>query len=236
MTNIEFGIRLKKLGYQTHVIHGIAVWHEPFYLKRSTWPMYYAIRNLSIINALHFPIKGSGYLFMLAKMFVQFAMRFDYGSAAAIQMGLDDFLKGPNLIREPGDETHRRVSTYLAGFGQKILKADDAAKMNFEELSPPGSVEKLAHTLSVGGHLLPTFLPKRPQLIKNDYASWRWLRRDQYGQYFAAAKLTQVYTKSPKHFWMLSGRMLATLAKGLFNFEKCRREIQTTVAEPNERA
>ena len=224
--DIEFGLRLKNLGIHTNVIHGIAVWHEPFYLKRSVWPMYYAIRNLSIINALHFPIKGGPYLRMLASMFFQFALRFDYASAAGIQLGLDDFLRGPSMLRNPGDETHTRITKYLSSFGQKLLKADETAEMNFEELSLPGSFEKLLRALSIGGHLAPTIIPKRPQLIKNDYTSWRWLLRDQYGQYFAAAELTQVFTKRPFQFWRLCAKMIATLMRGFFTFEKCRREFK----------
>jgi hypothetical protein len=50
---MEYGARLARNGLQTIPVPGIAVWHEPFYLKLGTWHYYFEVRNRLTMLSLH---------------------------------------------------------------------------------------------------------------------------------------------------------------------------------------
>ena len=217
--DIEYGLRLKRPGFKTVVIHGLAVWHEPFYLKRSIWPMYYAVRNFTLINAIHFRTPAKVYLASVARMFMQFALRFDYGAAAAIERGLSDFLKGPEFLLKPGDETHSAVTKYLAHYQCENLSAEQVTKSGAVNVSSmTGQADRIVQTLTLNRHVLRPNGATAPQLFYNDYVSWRWIARDSYLQVHGVTGAGQLFKRDPEKFWDLSVRMAKTLALAALKF------------------
>ena len=51
--DMEYGARLKRHGLKTIPVPGIAVWHEPFYLKLGNWHYYFEVRNRLTMLSLH---------------------------------------------------------------------------------------------------------------------------------------------------------------------------------------
>ncbi len=218
--DIEFGIRLKKHGFPTQVVHGLAVWHEPFYLKQSEWQMYYAIRNFTLINSLHFSTSTVTYLRLVTKTFLQFALRYDYGSAAAIERGLSHFLNGPAFLLSLDETSHRETVGYVATHSAESLTPSEAAKIRTDRLIRPTVSNKVSHLLSISRHLLPARTKHPPQVFLEESISWRWIQRDQYLKLHPSTKAGRIYRKRPLLFWRLVVRMMFTFIKTAFTFHR----------------
>jgi galactofuranosylgalactofuranosylrhamnosyl-N-acetylglucosaminyl-diphospho-decaprenol beta-1,5/1,6-galactofuranosyltransferase len=121
--DIEYGVRLQKIGVPTVGLPGIAVWHEPFYAKKSKWKTYYHFRNRLIMASVYkgrFKMLEPTYFLwiMLKYMAVN-----NYQKAALIQMALHDFMKGPKLFEsETSMQIHERVLRVNNKYKQKIVE------------------------------------------------------------------------------------------------------------------
>jgi GT2 family glycosyltransferase len=51
--DMEYGARLARNGVRTIPMPGVAVWHEPFYLKLGNWHYYFEVRNRLMMLSLH---------------------------------------------------------------------------------------------------------------------------------------------------------------------------------------
>jgi galactofuranosylgalactofuranosylrhamnosyl-N-acetylglucosaminyl-diphospho-decaprenol beta-1,5/1,6-galactofuranosyltransferase len=109
--DMEYGIRLKKMGVPTVAMPGIAVWHEPFYIKAGGWQTYYDYRN-RLIMASVYPdrFKLVAPFYMLWIMMKALAVH-DYQTASLVRLALVDFMKGPALFdQETSEQIHGRVT------------------------------------------------------------------------------------------------------------------------------
>lgn len=106
--DIEYGLRnIQKL----ILMNGIAVWHEPFENKFTSYLEYYSVRNQLIANALHCPWYSAKNLRkeMLSRC-TQEIMFYRYKSADLYLQGILDYLKGPQwLAEQDGEELHKKV-------------------------------------------------------------------------------------------------------------------------------
>lgn len=110
----EYGIRLGQAGIDTVTLPGIAVWHEPFYLKLGGWHLYYETRNLLILAALHRDATGAAMARRQLRMFLLHLLTFRYAGAALILRGIEDFLEGPAILDGDPGALHQRVVSLAA--------------------------------------------------------------------------------------------------------------------------
>ncbi|WP_458094545.1 glycosyltransferase [Roseomonas sp. WA12] len=96
--DLEFGMRLYFRGIHTVTMPGIAVWHEPFYLKMGGWQLYYETRNMLVAAALHFGVDGRGMASRMMHHFFFHMLTFRYYSSALILQAIVDFLRGPEIL------------------------------------------------------------------------------------------------------------------------------------------
>ena len=100
--DVEFGLRLHQEGVPTVSLPGVAIWHEPFYLKIGGWQLYYETRNAMIAAALHeaFPPRQAAVL-MLKRLLIHL-LTYRYYNAALIIRAVRDFREGPAILdRDP---------------------------------------------------------------------------------------------------------------------------------------
>ncbi len=107
--DLEFGLRLHQAGVQTVSVPGIAVWHEPFYLKIGSWHLYYETRNMLIAASLHQPIDRWDVVRRMGRQLAMNLLTFRYYNAALILLGIRDYLDGPALLHGSPQPVHARL-------------------------------------------------------------------------------------------------------------------------------
>ena len=114
--DVEFGLRLHEAGIPTVGLPGVAIWHEPFYLKIGGWQLYYETRNALVCAALHqdFSPNWVG-LLMLKRLLVQL-LTHRYYSAALIVRGIEDFMRGPAVLDADPRPLHASLSALRQRF------------------------------------------------------------------------------------------------------------------------
>jgi galactofuranosylgalactofuranosylrhamnosyl-N-acetylglucosaminyl-diphospho-decaprenol beta-1,5/1,6-galactofuranosyltransferase len=166
--DIEFGLRIsRQLKEKIVAFPAIAVWHEPFYAKFPVWDSYYYFRNSLITHAVY----GSlGYLTAIKDITVRLVyllLFFDYNSTRMLIKAFEDYLQGPEFIKQQDPEA---LHTYIV----KLSRAYQNQHVDSTFSPPPkveiaeaGVLQKIASLLTLNGHLLPSFL-----LSKEDAFVW----------------------------------------------------------------
>ncbi len=114
--DLEFGLRLHQRDVPTVPMPGIAVWHEPFYLKLGGWQLYYETRNLLVAAALHQPFGRLGVARRIGRRLITHLLTYRYYSTALILQGVRDFLDGPDVMLEAPLPRHNRLAEVKAVF------------------------------------------------------------------------------------------------------------------------
>ncbi|MBP0443249.1 glycosyltransferase [Roseomonas sp. SSH11] len=96
--DVELGLRHSFAGIHTVIMPGIAVWHEPFYLRLGGWQLYYETRNMLIAAALHMDPGGRGMALRMMHHLLFHLLMFRYYSSALIIRAILDFLHGPAIL------------------------------------------------------------------------------------------------------------------------------------------
>ena len=136
--DVEYGMRLAKAGVATVGLPGVAIWHEPFYLKIGGWQLYYEVRNAFIAMAMH---QGFGRRHVALSAFRQvmtYLLTFRYGSAALVIRGLQDFCRGPVLLEAAPASLHAEIVALRAGFVEERTPADQVLPEHTVRASPRG--------------------------------------------------------------------------------------------------
>lgn len=114
--DMEFGLRLHQRGVPTVPMPGVAVWHEPFYLKLGGWQLYYETRNLLVAMALHQPFSRWGVVRRTGRQIVNHLLTYRYYSTALILQGIEDFLTGPGVMLAPPMPRHASLTALKAAY------------------------------------------------------------------------------------------------------------------------
>ncbi len=107
----EFGLRLHQRGVATVPMPGVAVWHEPFYLRLGGWQLYYETRNTLVTASLHQMYDRTGVVRRMGRQIVTHLLTYRYYSTALILEGIRDFLAGPATMEAPPLPRHTALST-----------------------------------------------------------------------------------------------------------------------------
>lgn len=99
--DIEYSIRCKA---KFITMNGICVWHMGFETKYSAALVYQGFRNNLMGAAFSETVSNEGMFRLVYDGYRSEMMRFRYGAVEAIVSAFEDFLKGPEFLREPNGE------------------------------------------------------------------------------------------------------------------------------------
>lgn len=91
-------------------LNGIACWQPDFSNKSTPQSVYLDMRN-HLMHVLHGFVRGNKYLNMLKSsllIYIYYTISYFYDSAAAVNMAIDDVLKGPEFWRDNADMVEKR--------------------------------------------------------------------------------------------------------------------------------
>lgn len=155
--DMEYSLRIRKQSKMNLLqLPQISVWHEPFYLKRVIWDLYYYTRNMLICNAIHYNYSSWITLLQLTKRFIGKVFIFDYNAALMVLKGLEDYLKGEVVLNSKNTEDdHLSIIQQSKSFKHEV-KLDD-----FIKCAGSGDVKLtdiIISLLTINGHFLPNFM------------------------------------------------------------------------------
>ena len=151
--DMEFGYRNRKT---IILMNGIGVWHESFFNKTASWHTYYDIRNLLILDALHFrDFNRKDAKKILWKTMLDRVVKYRYKEADFLIEAYEDFLKGPFWLRKNDNAEYLEQKIQKGYRLGNISKAIDynwyEYRMNFSE----SKKRRLVRKLTLNGYLLP---------------------------------------------------------------------------------
>lgn len=116
----EYGLRLKQNGIETVGLPGVALWHEPFYVKVGGWQTYYDFRNRLILANSYDNMKNESASRLFLRVY-NLLLVHDYQSVKLILEAIKDFSKGPELFTESSEVIHSRVSKIAKDYAPKSI-------------------------------------------------------------------------------------------------------------------
>ncbi len=119
--DMEYGVRLKRNGMKTIPVPGIAVWHEPFYVKLGGWQYYFEVRNRLMMLSLHRNGDLAGVCRKIRRRFHFDAMLSRYNSCQFAIDALRDYLAGPELVFDTSDRALRRCLEQQKAMGPERI-------------------------------------------------------------------------------------------------------------------
>lgn len=99
--DVEFGVRRPT---EIIAMNGICVWHQSFTAKHSNATQYFDRRNRLVVAATSDVFNVNAVLSNIVGEMRCLLMSFRYDAAEAIVRALEDFLKGPDFLRQPNGE------------------------------------------------------------------------------------------------------------------------------------
>jgi galactofuranosylgalactofuranosylrhamnosyl-N-acetylglucosaminyl-diphospho-decaprenol beta-1,5/1,6-galactofuranosyltransferase len=115
--DIEYGLRARSHGFPTVTLAGAGVWHADFHWKDwDDWPRYFSLRNSLIVNALYGRANRTDTARFMLKELLYYIVSMRYGLAATLIMAIEDFLAGPEVLRDGGVEAAAAVRKLRAEY------------------------------------------------------------------------------------------------------------------------
>lgn len=148
--DIEFGMRLHEAGLSTVPLPGVAIWHEPFYLKLGGWQLYYETRNALACAALHGDFTPNRVAILLLKRLLIHLLTYRYYSAALIVRAVEDGLRGPAVLDGDPRPLHAGLAELRSRHPDEWTRRERvlaAAPVGASPRSRPGFVFAMARAL-----------------------------------------------------------------------------------------
>ncbi|MGH3548137.1 MAG: glycosyltransferase [Pseudonocardiaceae bacterium] len=161
--DIEYGLRARAHGYPTVTLPGAGVWHADFHWKDwDDWPRYFSLRNSLIVKALHGRPNRTDTALFLLKELLRYIVSMRYGLAATLIMAVEDFLAGPEILRDGGVEAAAAVRKLRAEYPET-------------DRHPAHGVPGIRSTTMPITAARPT--PSQPRLVLVKRLLWQILRK-----------------------------------------------------------
>ncbi len=141
--DVEFGLRLHNQGVFTVSLPGVAIWHEPFYLKLGGWQLYYETRNALVCAALHQNFAPFRVAVKLTKRLLTQLLTYRYYNAALLVRAIEDFAKGPGFLESDPRPLHASLSLLRESYAQTWTRRETVLRAALVGRSPrrlPGFV------------------------------------------------------------------------------------------------
>lgn len=195
--DIEFGLRVKQYLNNAMVpFPSLAVWHEHFYAKNPIWDIYYSSRNVLIANTIHGSLEYWTVLKTISGAMFYNLFLFNYNSAQMYAKAFEDFLKGPDFIKQNDTEVlHNQISGSVKNYkSQQVIPSSEDVPKDYQ-ITKVGKLQKLITLITLNDHLLPPFM------IRNEsafiYYPEEITKRDSICKAFSNKKIVLKYTKLP---------------------------------------
>ncbi|HEY4571288.1 MAG TPA: glycosyltransferase, partial [Kribbella sp.] len=106
----EYSYRARAHGFPTVTLPGAGVWHADFHMKDwDEWHRYFNLRNSIITAALHSPFNLNLLSRVLIAQLVRYLLGMQYGLSATLIKAVEDFLEGPEILRDGGVEAMKEI-------------------------------------------------------------------------------------------------------------------------------
>lgn len=126
--DIEYGYRARGAGHATVTLPGAGLWHADFAWKdRDEWPRYFHVRNALLAAALHSNFDRKRLVQTLWREISQDVVAMQYGLAFTRIKGIEDFLRGPEILRDGGIEALAAIRSARREFGDTLRHPASAA-------------------------------------------------------------------------------------------------------------
>jgi galactofuranosylgalactofuranosylrhamnosyl-N-acetylglucosaminyl-diphospho-decaprenol beta-1,5/1,6-galactofuranosyltransferase len=122
--DVEYGLRLHAIGAPIVALPGVAIWHEPFYVKLNGWQLYYETRNMLVAAANHMPRSAASLAVLLLKRLLFYLLTYRYYSAALLLRAIEDYLRGPALFEADPWTTHAGLDEIRTAYPPEELDRD----------------------------------------------------------------------------------------------------------------
>ncbi len=145
--DVEYGLRLHGMEAPITGLPGIAIWHEPFYVKLNGWQLYYETRNMLVAAALHFPRPASSLTVLLFKRMLIYLLTYRYYSASLVLQAIEDYLRGPSLFAADPRAVHASLDRHKAEYPPEDTGRQQViprARLRADLASRPGATARLA--------------------------------------------------------------------------------------------
>ena len=160
----EYSIRIQKSGKKITMVPGIAVWHEPFYLKTNLhWMAYYTLRNLYLLTMIHYPMNDLKDFFIrfywILRRFIGALFFFNYTKAHVMLHALEQIFKGPtSFMKIQADEFHKKL--------MQINRNQTVKKKSTIKYNQDNGFKRFFLYCTINGHLMPHFLLNNQEVIR----------------------------------------------------------------------
>lgn len=163
--DVEYGLRVGKGRFI--FMNGLCVWHEAFENKMQGALEYYDIRNLAIVNAIHYPDYGpKEFKKILLKWVSSNIARYRYRYVDLNLRAVEDFLKGMDwFLKQEAEPLHQEVgklnyktkpkAEYIGYKGIKESDYDWKMLTDPHQFDPVGKIKKYLQIGTFNGYFLP---------------------------------------------------------------------------------
>ncbi|UGT40333.1 glycosyltransferase [Nocardia yamanashiensis] len=160
--DVEYGLRAREHGFVTVTLPNAAVWHADFYWKDfDDWARYFSSRNSLIVSSLHHDLDPKAVTRQLFREIGEYLVGMQYGLAHTTLQGIEDYLRGPEALRDGGIEALAKARTSRNDYPETIKHPVSATDIPNAHL----------HLRRAGGE------PSRPLLILFKRALNQWTGR-----------------------------------------------------------
>lgn len=133
--DVEFGYRARAHGFPTVTLPGAGLWHADFGWKDwDEWHRYFNIRNGLITAALHtgFSVRTVGRT--ISTLLARYLVEMHYGLAATLLQALEDFLAGPEILRDGSAAAAAEIRRLRAAYPETVMHPMADSTEDFREL------------------------------------------------------------------------------------------------------
>jgi galactofuranosylgalactofuranosylrhamnosyl-N-acetylglucosaminyl-diphospho-decaprenol beta-1,5/1,6-galactofuranosyltransferase len=120
--DIEYGYRARAHGFPTVALPGAGVWHADFGWKDwDEWHRYFNMRNGLITAALHTGFSVPRIVRRLGQLLSQYVVAMHYGLAATLIKAVEDFLDGPDALRDGSAAAAGEIRRIRADYPETVV-------------------------------------------------------------------------------------------------------------------
>ena len=183
--DIEYGKRCSSLA-PIIAMSGISVIHEDFNVKYSVHLDYYKLRNQLITLSTHNMQNRFGVILRLMKTGANNLFLYRYDAMPLFFKAFDDFMKGPDFLLNTDEEALNGEIMKMSPTAKPLSEIDGwDDSMRSESKKNPSLLKKLLTAITLGGHIIPSFMLKRkiaafPPLDANMSSAFMHKRTIQY--------------------------------------------------------
>jgi galactofuranosylgalactofuranosylrhamnosyl-N-acetylglucosaminyl-diphospho-decaprenol beta-1,5/1,6-galactofuranosyltransferase len=134
--DIEYGYRARAAGFPTVSLPGAGVWHGDFGWKDwDEWHRYFNLRNGLIMAALHTGFSTKTINARIRHLLSVYLIGMHYGLSATLLQAVEDFLDGPEILRDGSVGSAARIRRVRADYPETTVHKMSELSEDFRALT-----------------------------------------------------------------------------------------------------